>query len=94
MNHLEKIAAEIAIAVPEKQGRHTSSAKVPWVVIDALRAELERRGFDWKTGHKAYLEIIDERRDRQLEEERVMRADMEAGVLRRADEEDRARASR
>jgi hypothetical protein len=57
LSPIEKIAAEIAIAVPEKRGMWSASARVHWVFIEALREKFSKLGYDWREGRREYLRL-------------------------------------
>lgn len=61
MTELDKLAAEVAIIPPPRRHESAVSAYIPWDLIQRMRAELEKRGFDWRAGHKKYREVMHER---------------------------------
>lgn len=57
------LAIEVAIAAPAKRGApHVREARIPWEIVEAIRAELESNGYDWRSPHEMYVELIRERR--------------------------------
>lgn len=48
LTKLERIAGEVALTAPTKRSGATYGAVIPWDIVEALRAELERRGVDWR----------------------------------------------
>lgn len=61
MTKLERLAGEVAIAVPTDRNKYAQCANVPWPIIEALRAELDRRKFDWRTYRLTYIRLKAER---------------------------------
>lgn len=55
LDALLRLTLSVATAPPVKQPESTNTY-VPWRVINALRAELERLGIDWKDLKKAQEE--------------------------------------
>lgn len=51
LTDLEKLAAEVAVVAPLKKTR-AARVQVSWKLIERIREELDRRGFDWKDVHK------------------------------------------
>lgn len=50
-DHLKQIGIsgiDIAAYAPDKQHKHTYSAKVPWALIHELRDRLDAAGIDWR----------------------------------------------
>lgn len=65
MTRLEKLAIRVAIEAPSKGAqRYSYAAKVPWETVEAIRAELERRGVDWRPMAERVEEIQRENRER------------------------------
>lgn len=60
LSKLERLAIEVAISAPEKQNETTFAARVPWSIVHALRAELERKGVDWRPIAARYRAMLDE----------------------------------
>jgi hypothetical protein len=48
---LMRLAIEVALEAPLRPSRGFA-ARIPWDTIEALRAELERHGIDWKNNHR------------------------------------------
>lgn len=68
LSPLEKLAVECALMAPTRQGRSSQRAGVPWSVIDELRAELERLGFDFKAMKADYDKRVRASRDETYKE--------------------------
>jgi hypothetical protein len=62
MNELEHVACMLAIEAPSRQGQASVSATVTWDTIHRLRAELDRRGINWRAGRKEYERLTREAR--------------------------------
>jgi hypothetical protein len=75
LSQLERLAVEAAISAPLKRGQYVGEARVDWLVIDALRAECERLGIDWRELTRERIKVERERRAIATEERR--RADAE-----------------
>lgn len=69
MTDLERIACEIAMVVPEQI--RNGSAYVQADVIGALRAELDKRNFDWRDARKRLLELRERDNSRPRPEARA-----------------------
>lgn len=48
MTKLEELAYSVAIAVPAKPDAHQAQVSVPLWIINEIRAELEKSGFNWR----------------------------------------------
>lgn len=57
-DRLLNIAKQIAVAAPARKGSYVSAARVPWEMIEDLRALMDELGFDWREGHKVYTSIL------------------------------------
>jgi hypothetical protein len=62
LTKIEKLAAEIAICAPERQGTYSRGALVPWETILEIRAELDALGIDWKAAKAKMNAIVEARR--------------------------------
>jgi hypothetical protein len=78
LSQLERLAVEAAISAPLKQGKYVGEARVDWLVIDALRAECERLGIDWRELTRERLKVAEERRKLATEERRRAYAERNA----------------
>ena len=45
------LACEVAIKAPLRRNQYSSEARIPWWIVEELRAELAARGVDWKAAH-------------------------------------------
>lgn len=45
---LAQLAGAVAIEAPIRRGKYSSDAKVPWDLIEKIRAVYDEMGFDWK----------------------------------------------
>jgi hypothetical protein len=45
---LARLAIEVAMTAPAKRGKYSGEAKIPWRVIDEIRAECDRQGIEWR----------------------------------------------
>jgi hypothetical protein len=52
LTDLELLAAAVATCAPARKGSNVFAAQIPWSLIDALRAELEDRGVDWRAASR------------------------------------------
>ena len=60
---LEKLAIEVAVDAPAKgQQRYASDAKISWHIVNAIRAELDAKGIDWRAMADQVAELKLERR--------------------------------
>lgn len=53
-NKLERLVAEVAITAPSTRNKHSIKVAIRWDIIEEIRAELDRRGFEWKAA-RAYM---------------------------------------
>ncbi len=52
-----RLARDVAAVVPAERNRATSTAKVPWSLINALRDELDRAGVEWRERNNELAEV-------------------------------------
>jgi hypothetical protein len=67
---LAKLARLVAIEAPERRGDGT--ARIPWELVNRIRACLEAEGFDWRWAVRQRL-LLEEIGDRQRGIERLRR---------------------
>jgi hypothetical protein len=48
MSKLEELAFMVAVSAPEKHPFAEAQVSIPWWVVNEIRAELSRTGFDWR----------------------------------------------
>lgn len=49
---LARLAVQVALDAPIRQGKYSYSARIPWSTVDAIRAACEAAGVDWRKYHK------------------------------------------
>ena len=64
MTELEKLACQVAIVAPMRQGTYSSGARIPWDLIHAIRKEMA--DFDWQGASRAFRKIVEETKRRQI----------------------------
>ena len=65
---LERLAVMAAIEAPERRSRYSSGARIRWETVEAIRAELERVGVDWRPMVRRRVELERERGKRAAAE--------------------------
>lgn len=48
LSKLERLAAEVSAVAPIERNPNNRAAYIDWRIVNAIRAELEARGFDWR----------------------------------------------
>lgn len=62
MTELEKLACQVAISAPERQGTYSGGARISWELIHAIRKEMG--DFDWRGAAKRYRQIVEAEKKR------------------------------
>lgn len=48
---LAQLAGAVALEAPLREGSASYTAKIPWDLINKIRAVMDESGFDWRTQH-------------------------------------------
>ena len=60
---LAQLAGAVALEAPLREGKYSNEARIPWDLINKIRAVLDEAGFDWR---KARADVaIDNAKDRK-----------------------------
>ena len=93
LDTLAKLARLVAIEAPERQGAYNGRARVPWELVNRIRACLEAGGFDWRWAVRHRL-LLEEIGDRERGIERLRRQGESAETIAAAEARlERARAA-
>lgn len=60
---LARLATEVAITAPARRNKYARDARIPWRVVEAIRAELEAAGVDWSAMRDRYVELLRDEAD-------------------------------
>lgn len=86
LERVVRLAFQVAIEAPMKQGQHSVMAGVRWESIHALRQEMTAAGFDWPSMRKEV-----ERLEKKMRQENLERWRSEQQALRQYLEKQDAR---
>jgi ParB family chromosome partitioning protein len=55
-DELARLAVQVALDAPLRQGPSGRSARIPWTLISQIRREADRQGIDWRKYHRQTVE--------------------------------------